>query len=145
MLWPTELPRHDVRLDWEAGHDPAPPAWTASTLPAYATPSCLWSERHDSNVHEPSDSAALEAAAAPISPRPDGSDERSRRREKNARPLTYQVSALAGAELRRLGAGGRIRTCSAPKRVTIWAWCVYLFRHAGNGSPVSDSNRRSAG
>ena len=48
--------------DWEAGHDPAPPAWKASTLPAYATPSCLWSGRHDSNVHEPSDSTALEAA-----------------------------------------------------------------------------------
>jgi hypothetical protein len=33
------------------------------------------------------------------------------------------------------GAGGRIRTCSAPKRVTFWAWCVYLFRHAGKRSP----------
>ena len=41
------------------------------------------------------------------------------------------------AELRRLGegAGGRTRTCSAPKRVTFWAWCVYLFRHAGKGRP----------
>ena len=65
LLWPTELPRHDVGLDWEAGHDPAPPAWKASTLHAYATPSCLWSGRHDSNLHEPSDSTALEAAAAP--------------------------------------------------------------------------------
>src|SRR5262249_11789373 len=68
-------PRHDVGLDWEAGHDPAPTAWKASTLPAYATPSWLWSGRHDSNVHEPSASSALEAAAAPISPRPDGSDD----------------------------------------------------------------------
>ena len=40
-------------MDWEAGHDPAPPAWKASTLPAYATPSCSRSGRHDSNVHEP--------------------------------------------------------------------------------------------
>ena len=37
----------------------APLAWKASTLPAFATPSCLWSGRHDSNVHEPSDSTAL--------------------------------------------------------------------------------------
>jgi hypothetical protein len=60
----------------------------------------------------------------------------SRRRDSNARPLTYQVSALAFAELRRPGAGGRIRTCSAPKRVTFWAWCVYLFRHAGKVARV---------
>jgi hypothetical protein len=60
----------------------------------------------------------------------------SRRRESNARPLTYHVSALAFAELRRLGAGGRTRTCSAPKRVTFWAWCVYLFRHAGKVARV---------
>ena len=39
---------------------------------------------------------------------------RSRRRESNARPLTYQVSALAGAEVRRLSEGCRrqIRPCS---------------------------------
>jgi hypothetical protein len=61
----TELPRHDCWLDWEAGHDPAPPAWKASALPAYATPSCSRSGRHDSNVHEPEcDSTAFEAAAA---------------------------------------------------------------------------------
>ena len=54
-----------VGVDWEAGHDPAPPAWKASTLPAYATPSCLWSGRHDSNVHQLWESStALEAVAA---------------------------------------------------------------------------------
>jgi hypothetical protein len=39
----------DLGVDWKAGHDPAPLAWKASTLPAYATPSCLRSGRHDSN------------------------------------------------------------------------------------------------
>ena len=91
----------------EAGHDPAPPAWKASTLPAYATPSCLRSGRHDSNVHEPSDSTLLGRLRLPISPRPDSSDDWSRRRDSNARPLTYQVSALTSAELRRLGWGCR--------------------------------------
>ena len=109
----------------------------------YATPSCSRSGRHDWNVHEPSATRPLfffEAAAATVSPRP-GNAEPSARVERAASHLPGERSACA--ELRRLGAGGRIRTCSALKRVTFWAWCVYLFRHPGKGSPVSDSNRRS--
>jgi hypothetical protein len=89
-----------VGLDWEAGHDPAPLAWKASTLPAYATRSCLWSGRHDSNVHELWESSTvLEAVAAADFATPGVLMNWSRRRESNRHPLTYLVSAVVTAEL----------------------------------------------
>ena len=62
---PLEFYEGDLGVDWEAGHDPAPPAWKASTLPAYATPSFIGSGWHDSNVPKFRESStALEAVAA---------------------------------------------------------------------------------
>ncbi len=105
MLWPTELPRQDC---W-AGLGGGPRSRTTGLEGQRAA--CL---RHSqvfadgpggtTRTCTSFDKARplLRRLRLPISPRPDGSDFRSRRRESNARPLTYQVSALAISELRRL-------------------------------------------
>jgi hypothetical protein len=104
-------------LDWEAGHDPAPPAWKASTLPAYAHSELVVVRAARLRTCTSFEKARplLRRLRLPISPRPDVSDElEPSARFLFARANRDQVSALAFAELRRLGAGGRIRTCNAP-------------------------------